>query len=104
MWIAGITSWDSKGDTAAHWRLTMGMFTRYVEESRRTIVRAKHHADRFGSVEIEPEHVLLALLDDPVLINRTMDGISQGRFGRPSIQSRPAFLGASRTPCPTICR
>lgn len=54
----------------------MGMFIRYVEEARRTVVRAKHQADRFGSLEIEPEHILLAFLDDPVLISRTMNGIS----------------------------
>ena len=52
----------------------MSMFIRYVEEAKRTIVRAKHQADRFGSLEIDPEHILLALLDDPVLISRTMVG------------------------------
>jgi ATP-dependent Clp protease ATP-binding subunit ClpA len=54
----------------------MGMFNRYVEDARQTVVRAKHQADRFGSLEIEPEHILLALLDDPVLVNRVMNGIS----------------------------
>jgi hypothetical protein len=54
----------------------MGMFFRYTEQSRRTIVRAKHEADRFGSLEIEPEHLLLALLNDPVLISGVMEGIS----------------------------
>jgi ATP-dependent Clp protease ATP-binding subunit ClpA len=55
----------------------MSMFIRYIEEAKRTIVRAKHQADRFGSLEIDPEHILLALLDDPVLISRTMEGISE---------------------------
>jgi ATP-dependent Clp protease ATP-binding subunit ClpA len=55
----------------------MGMFAQYIEEARRTVVRAKHQADRFGSLEIDPEHILLALLDDPVLIGRTMKGISE---------------------------
>ena len=55
----------------------MGMFARYVEEAKGTVVRAKHQADRFGSLEIDPEHILLALLDDPVLIGRTMRGISE---------------------------
>lgn len=54
----------------------MGMFIRYVEEARCTVVRAKHQADRFGSLKIEPEHILLALLDDPVLVSQTMNGIS----------------------------
>jgi len=53
------------------------MFIRYIEEARRTIVRAKHEADRLGSLEIDPEHILLALLNDPVLISRTMEGISE---------------------------
>jgi ATP-dependent Clp protease ATP-binding subunit ClpA len=53
------------------------VFIRYIEEARLTIFRAKHEADRFGSVEIAPEHILLALLSDPVLINRTMKGISE---------------------------
>lgn len=55
----------------------MSMFIRYIEGARRTIVRAKHEADRFGSLEIDPEHILLALLSDPVLISRTMEGISE---------------------------
>ena len=41
------------------------------------MVRAKHEADRFGSLEIEPEHILLALLNDPVLISGVMEGISE---------------------------
>jgi ATP-dependent Clp protease ATP-binding subunit ClpA len=45
--------------------------------SEGTVVRAKHQADRFGSLEIDPEHILLALLDDPVLIGQTMQGISE---------------------------
>jgi ATP-dependent Clp protease ATP-binding subunit ClpA len=53
------------------------MFSRYIEEARRTVVRATHEADRFGSLEIDPEHILLALLSDPVLISRTMEGISE---------------------------
>jgi len=55
----------------------MSMFIRYIEGARRTIVRAKHEADRFGSLEIEPEHILLALLHDPAMISRTMEGISE---------------------------
>lgn len=55
----------------------MGMFARYLTYSIQTIVRAKHEADRFGSPEIDPEHILLALLNDPVLTSRTMQGISE---------------------------
>jgi ATP-dependent Clp protease ATP-binding subunit ClpA len=58
----------------------MGMFARYLKYSRQTIVRAKHEADRFGSPEIDPEHILLALLNDPVLTNRTMQGISEKKI------------------------
>jgi len=55
----------------------MSMFARYLRYSRQTIVGAKHEADRFGSPEIDPEHILLALLNDPILTNRTMQGISE---------------------------
>jgi ATP-dependent Clp protease ATP-binding subunit ClpC len=55
----------------------MAMFVRYIEEARLTIFRAKHEADRFGSLEIAPEHILLALLSDPILINRTLKGVSE---------------------------
>ncbi len=58
----------------------MGMFARYLEYSRQTIVRAKHEADRFGSPEIDPEHILLALLNDPVLTSRMMQGISENEI------------------------
>ena len=56
---------------------SMTMFIRYIEEARQTIFHAKHQADRFGALEIEPEHILLALLKDQVLISRTMEGISE---------------------------
>jgi ATP-dependent Clp protease ATP-binding subunit ClpA len=59
----------------------MTMFSRYIEEARRMMVRAKHQADRFGSPEIDPEHILLALLSDPVLISRTMEGVSEKEIG-----------------------
>jgi hypothetical protein len=55
----------------------MGMFARYLKYSRQTIVQAKHEADRLGSPEIDPEHILLALLNDAALTNRTMQGISE---------------------------
>lgn len=64
----------------------MSMFIRYVKEARRTVVRAKHQADR--SLKIEPEHILLALLDDPVLVSGTMTGFST----RPIIQTINARL------------
>jgi len=60
-----------------HGESLMGMFARYLKYSRQTIVRAKHEADRFGSPEIDPEHILLALLNDPVWTSRTMQGISE---------------------------
>jgi ATP-dependent Clp protease ATP-binding subunit ClpA len=56
---------------------SMTMFIRYIDEARQTIFHAKHQADRFGALEIEPEHILLALLKDQVLISRTMEGISE---------------------------
>ena len=55
----------------------MGMFARYLKYSRQTIVRAKHEADRFGSPKIDPEHILLALLNDSDLTSRSMQGISE---------------------------
>jgi hypothetical protein len=48
-----------------------------TSRKRGGLVRAKHQVDRFGSLEIDPEHILLALLDDPVLIGQTMQGISE---------------------------
>jgi len=53
------------------------MFERYTEKARQTIVCAKHEADRFGSREIGVEHILLALLNDAVLVRDTMEGVSQ---------------------------
>lgn len=67
----------SRRPTERYGELLMGMFARYLKYTRQTIVRAKHEADRFGSPEIDPEHILLALLSDPVLTKRTMQGISE---------------------------
>ena len=41
------------------------------------LVGAKHQADRFGSPEIGPEHILLVLLDDRALTSQTLQGISE---------------------------
>jgi ATP-dependent Clp protease ATP-binding subunit ClpC len=56
------------------------MFIRYIEEAKLTIHQAKHEADRFGSLEIAPEHILLALLRDPVLVNGAMKGVSEEKM------------------------
>jgi ATP-dependent Clp protease ATP-binding subunit ClpA len=61
----------------SHSESLMGLFARYLKYSRQTIVRAKHEADRFGSPEIDPEHILLALINDPVLTSRMMQGTSE---------------------------
>src|SRR5215469_9244273 len=58
-------------------RLSMAMFVRYIEEAKLTIFYAKYEADRSGALEIGPEHILLALLRDPALIEATMKGISE---------------------------
>lgn len=41
------------------------------------MVRAKHEADGFGSLEVGVEHIVLALLSDPALISTTMEGVSE---------------------------
>jgi hypothetical protein len=33
---------------ASYWRARVRLFGRYTENARRTVVRAKHEADRFG--------------------------------------------------------
>ena len=75
----------------------MGMFIRYIEEAKRTLVRAKHEADRFGSLEIDPEHILLALLNDPVLINRIMEGTFEKEI-REAINTRLPRREPNRLP------
>lgn len=55
----------------------MAMFVRYIEEAKLTIFYAKYEGDRCGASEIGPEHILLALLRDPALIEATMKGISE---------------------------
>jgi Tetratricopeptide repeat/Clp amino terminal domain, pathogenicity island component len=75
----------------------MSMFIRYIEEARRTIVLAKHEADRFGSLEIDPEHILLALLNDPVLISRIMEETFEKEI-REAINSRLRRREPNRLP------
>src|SRR5580704_15663204 len=83
--------------TQPHGESLMGMFARYLKYSRQTIVRAKHEADRFGSPEIDPEHILLALLNDPVLTSRTMQGISEKEI---VMTIRAHIPGGERNPLP----
>ena len=78
----------------------MSMFVRYVEKAKQTIHNAKHEADGFGSPEIDPEHILLALLKDPVLINGSMGGFLKKRFARPLTGTSPA---TNETRCRTTC-
>jgi ATP-dependent Clp protease ATP-binding subunit ClpC len=40
------------------------MFERYTEKARRVIFFARHEAGRYGSLQIESEHLLLGLLRD----------------------------------------
>jgi tetratricopeptide (TPR) repeat protein len=53
------------------------VFARYTEKARRTIHFAKWEADELGSPEISSEHILLALLRDPVLVSHIMDRVSE---------------------------
>jgi hypothetical protein len=54
------------------------MFERYIESARQTIYRAKWEATRLGSKEIEPEHLLLGLLGDELLVNDAFpSGVAQ---------------------------
>ena len=42
------------------------MFERYTEAARRALFFARYEASQLGSISIEPEHLLLGLLRDPV--------------------------------------
>jgi len=53
----------------------MSIFERYTETARRTMHLAKCEADGFGSLEVGPEHILLALLSDPAFIGGIMEGV-----------------------------
>jgi Clp amino terminal domain, pathogenicity island component len=44
---------------------TDGRFSRFTVRAREAVVRAATHAAEAGSGSVEPEHVLLGLLDDP---------------------------------------
>ena len=56
------------------------MFERYTEKARRTVHLAKCEADGFGSLEVGPEHILLALLTDRALVSSTMEGVSESEI------------------------
>jgi ATP-dependent Clp protease ATP-binding subunit ClpA len=48
------------------------MFERYSEQARTTVVSAKREACRLGYSEMNPDHILLALLDDSTMLRRVM--------------------------------
>jgi ATP-dependent Clp protease ATP-binding subunit ClpA len=72
---------------------SVGIFERYTEKARQTIVLAKHEADGFGSLEVGTEHILLALLRDPALISSTMEAVSEAEI-RAAIR---AYIPPTRT-------
>jgi len=45
--------------------LTEGRFSRFTPRVREAVVRSATHAGAAGATSVAPEHVLLALLDDP---------------------------------------
>src|SRR5882672_6683754 len=53
----------------------MGLLDNFAENARRTIHFAICDAAELGSLEIQPEHLLLALLRDTTLVNRLFLGI-----------------------------
>ena len=46
------------------------MFERYTEKARRTIFFARYEASQYGSSQIEPEHLLLALIREYPFLRR----------------------------------
>jgi hypothetical protein len=52
------------------------MFERYTEKARQTIHFAKSEAQRVGSREVNPEHLLLGLLSDAALIGSLIQPIN----------------------------
>ena len=64
------------------------MFERYSEQARTTVVSAKREACRLGYSEMNPDHILLALLDDSTMLRRVMaaDSIEEmRRFASPRL-------------------
>jgi ATP-dependent Clp protease ATP-binding subunit ClpA len=41
------------------------MFERYTERARRTLFHARYEASQLGSQAMEPEHLLLGLIQEP---------------------------------------
>jgi ATP-dependent Clp protease ATP-binding subunit ClpA len=67
------------------------MFERYTEKARRVIFFARYEASQFGTPEIEPEHLLLALL-------RENKGISKQLFQTTSSESIHKEIEAATPP------
>jgi ATP-dependent Clp protease ATP-binding subunit ClpA len=58
----------------------MSIFEQYAEKARRTMHLAKCEADRFGSTEVNTEHILLALVNDSALVVDSMRGVSESEI------------------------
>ncbi len=65
----------------------MSIFERYTENAKKTMHLAKCEADKFGSPEVGADHILLALLHDPAVVNGALEGISAAEI-RDEIKSR----------------
>src|SRR5215471_7755037 len=67
------------------------MFERYTERARRVIFFARYEASQFGSVTIEPEHLLLGVLrEDRNAVSRFMGPRATAEDIRNEIASRLA--------------
>ena len=65
------------------------MFERYTERARRVIFFARFEASKFGSMNIETEHLLLGLLrEDRNLTNRFLPNLSSAKSLRNEIEGR----------------
>jgi hypothetical protein len=84
------------------------MFERYTQKARRVIFFARHEASRYGSPEIESEHLLLGLLREeksvnlwvpkaqPEIIRQRIDGATETRPPIPTNVDLPLSTEASR--------
>jgi hypothetical protein len=79
------------------------MFERYTEKARRLIFFARYEASRYGSRQIEPEHLLFGLLREPSplvkLLFASRDSMDAVRKEIESLMNTsPAFSESSEVP------
>lgn len=84
------------GSRRTTYRRRSPFLERFAESAKEVVLRAQEHARALGAMEVTPGHVLLAMLDDPLL----REPLERGGIDEEAVRGRLPRGPGSPTPVP----